>query len=475
MLRPTEVSAKDRTMPDHSYDYDLFVIGGGSGGVRAARISAFHGAKVALAEEYRMGGTCVIRGCVPKKFMVYASDYGRKLEEARTYGWDVTAGAFDFPSFMANLHAEVDRLSGLYMSGQVNAGVDVFEERAEFVDAHTLKLVKSGKTVTADKILIAVGGSPWRPSPDELPGVEHTITSDGVFQLTELPTHMVIAGGGYIACEFAHVFAGLGVETCLVYRGDTVLNGFDMDVRTMVHEGLKEAGVRVITNTVFESIEKTDSAEAPLHLTLTNGMTLDADVIMMAVGRRPHINGLGLEAAGVKTGDRYEIVVDASSKTNIDNIWAVGDVTRRAELTPVAIREGHAFADTEFGGNPRSFDHETIATAVFTQPEVGTVGLAEHEARKKYGAVDIYKTKFRPMKNMLNGKSERVFIKLIVRQSDQVVIGAHIVSPDAGEMIQMLGIAVKMGATKQQFDDTCAVHPTIAEEIVTLKTKWQAD
>ena len=458
-------------MADHSYDYDLFVIGGGSGGVRAARIAAGHGAKVALAEEYRMGGTCVIRGCVPKKFMVYASDYGHKLKEAQKFGWDVTVGSFDFPGFMANLHAEVDRLSGLYMSGQVNAGVDVFEERAEFVDAHTLKLVSSGKTITANKILIAVGGAPWRPSPEELPGVEHTITSDGVFQLKALPKHMVIAGGGYIACEFAHVFAGLGVETCLVYRGDTVLNGFDMDVRTEVHEGLKEAGVRVITNTVFESIEKTDDAERPLHLKLTNDMELDADVIMMAVGRRPHINGRGLEAAGVAIGDRHEIVVDDYSRTNVENIFAVGDVTRRAELTPVAIREGHAFADTEFGGNPRTFDHDKIATAVFTQPEVGTVGLAEHEARKKFGAVDVYKTKFRPMKTMLNGKSERVFMKLIVRQEDQVVVGAHVVSPDAGEMIQMLGIAIKMGATKQQFDETCAVHPTVAEEIVTLRTK----
>ena len=459
-------------MADTAYDYDLFVIGGGSGGVRAARISAGYGARVALAEEYRMGGTCVIRGCVPKKFMVYASDYGRKLKEAAAYGWDIKAGEFDFPAFMANLHAEVDRLSGIYMSGQVNAGVDVFEERAEFVDAHTIKLTPSGKTITADKILIAVGGTPWRPTPEELPGVEHTITSDGVFQLKSLPKHMVIAGGGYIACEFAHVFAGLGVETCLVYRGETVLRGFDMDVRTAVHEGLKEAGVRVITNTVFESIEKTNKAEAPLHLKLTNGITLDADVIMMAVGRRPLIEGLGLDHAGVKIGERHEILVDEYSKTNVDNIFAVGDVTRRAELTPVAIREGHAFADTEFGGNARSFDHDMIPTAVFTQPEVGTVGLAEGEARRKYGKIDIYKARFRPMKNMLNGKMERVFMKLVVRHEDQVVVGAHIVSPDAGEMIQMLGIAVKMGATKQQFDETCAVHPTIGEEIVTMRTKW---
>lgn len=461
---------KDDIMADHSFDYDLFVIGGGSGGVRAARIAAGHGAKVALAEEYRMGGTCVIRGCVPKKFMVYASDYGRKIDEAAKYGWDISIGTFDFAGFMANLHAEVDRLSGLYMSGQVNAGVDVFEDRAEFVDAHTLKLAGSGKTITADKVLIAVGGTPWLPSADELPGVENVITSDGVFQLTELPKRIVIAGGGYIACEFAHVFAGLGVDTCLVYRGDTVLRGFDMDVRTEVHEGLKEAGIRVITNTVFKSIEKRDG-ETPLHLKLENDITLDADVVMMAVGRRPHINSLGLDRAGVTIGDRYEIVVDAYSKTRAENIWAVGDATRRAELTPVAIREGHAFADTEYGGNPRTFDHDKIATAVFTQPEVGTVGLAEHEARKKYGAVDIYKAKFRPMKNMLNGKSERVFIKVIVRQSDEVVVGAHIVSPDAGEMIQMLGIAIKMGATKAQFDQTCAVHPTIAEEIVTLRPK----
>lgn len=460
-------------MAEHNYDFDLFVIGGGSGGVRAARIAATHGAKVGLAEEYRMGGTCVIRGCVPKKFMVYASDYGRKLDEARKYGWSVGDSTFDFGTFMANMHAEVDRLSGLYMSGQVNAGVEVFEERAEFVDAHTLKLKKSGKTITADKILVAVGGTPWRPDGDELPGVEHTITSDGVFQLTELPKHIVIAGGGYIACEFAHVFAGLGVETCLVYRGETVLNGFDMDVRMAVHEGLKEAGVRVITHTVFESIEKRDGGR-PLHLKMTNGMELDADAIMMAVGRMPYTAELGLEKAGVKTEGRGRIVVDDYSQSSVENIYAVGDVTQRAELTPVAIREGHAFADTVFGGQPRTFDHNLIATAVFTQPEVGTVGLSEADARKKYGnKIDIYKTKFRPMKNMLNGKAEKVMMKLIVRQEDDVVIGAHIVSPDAGEMIQMLGIAVKMGATKAQFDATCAVHPTIAEEIVTMRTKWE--
>ena len=454
-------------MGEQQYDYDLFTIGIGSGGVRASRVAAAHGARVAAAEEYRVGGTCVIRGCVPKKMLVYGAHFAEDLEDAKQFGWDIAGKSFDWARLRDIVQNDVTRLEGLYGETLSNHDVTVYNERAEITGPHEITLA-SGKVVSAKYILIATGAKPHMP---EFEGNEHCITSNEAFHLEEVPARVLIAGGGYIACEFAHVFAGLGVETCLVYRGDTVLNGFDMDVRTEVHEGLKEAGVRVITNTVFESIEKTDNAEAPLHLKLNNGMTLDADVIMMAVGRRPHIDGLGLDAAGVSVGDRHEIVVDNYSKTNVENIWAVGDVTRRAELTPVAIREGHAFADTEFGDNPRHFDHDTIPTAVFTQPEVGTVGLAEHEARRRYGKVDVYKTKFRPMRNMLNGKSERVFMKVIVRQDDQVVVGAHIVSPDAGEMIQMLGIAVKMGATKQQFDDTCAVHPTIAEEIVTLKTK----
>jgi glutathione reductase (NADPH) len=462
-------------MTTHDFDYDLFVIGGGSGGVRAARIAAGHGAKVALAEEYRMGGTCVIRGCVPKKFMVYASDYGHKVDEAAAYGWDITKGKFDFATFMSRMHEEVSRLSGLYMKGQQSAGVEVFEERAEFVDANTLRLTGSGKTVTADKILVAVGGTPWVPTPQELPGVEHTIDSDGVFDLKSIPKRIVIAGGGYIAVEFAHIFAGLGVETTLIYRGNKVLRGFDEDIRGRVHQGLKDAGVQVVTNTVFEKITRTEGRFLPLDVKLTNGSQLMADVIFMAVGRVPAIASLGLEKAGVAIGKRGEIVVDAYSKTNVDSIWAVGDVTRRMELTPVALREGHAFADTEFGGQPRVMGHDTIATAIFTQPEVGTVGLSEHDARAQFGDVDIYKTDFRPMKNVLSGSARRVFMKLIVRQSDDVVVGAHIIGPDAGEMIQMLGIAVKMGATKAQFDDTCAVHPTIAEEIVTMRTKWLAD
>ena len=458
-------------MTEHQYDYDLFVIGGGSGGVRAARIAGQYGAKVALAEEYRMGGTCVIRGCVPKKFMVYASDFGRKIDDARNYGWDVKKGSFDFAGFMGRMHDEVSRLSGLYMSGQVNAGVEVFEERAEFVDAHTIRLVSSNRTVTANKILIAVGGTPWVPSADELPGVEHTIDSNGIFQLKTLPKRIVIAGGGYIAVEFAHVFAGLGVETTLIYRGPKVLRGFDEDVREIVHQGLKDAGVQVVTNTVIGRVDKVDGQILPLRLSMTNGTQIMADTVFMAVGRVPAIDGLGLERTGVELGKRGEIVVDEFSKTNAGSIWAVGDVTRRMELTPVALREGHAFADTEFGGKPWTMSHEDIATAVFTQPEVGTVGLSEHEAREKYGELDIYKTNFGPMKNALTGSKTRVFMKLVVKQDDQRVVGVHIVGPDAGEMIQMIGVAVKMGATKAQFDETCAVHPTIAEEIVTMRTK----
>ena len=458
-------------MADLGYDYDLFVIGAGSGGVRAARIAAQSGAKVAIAEEYRIGGTCVIRGCVPKKFMVYASDYGRKVEEARNYGWDVEAKGFDFPKFMSNLHAEVDRLSGIYLRNLANAGVDVFEERAEMQDANTVVLKESGKTFTVDKILIATGGTPWRPSPEDLPGVEHTITSNEIFHLENLPKHIVIAGGGYIACEFAHIFAGLGVETCLVYRGDTVLNGFDWDVRTAVHEGLKDAGVRVITQTVFDKIEKVDG-DCPYEVHLTNKTRIKADVVMMAVGRRAATDGLGCEAVGVKLNEKGAVIVDDASRTSVPNIFAVGDVTDRIQLTPVAIREGHAFADTVFGDKDWSFEHDNVASGVFTQPEVGTVGMTEAEARKAFRDVDIYKTQFRPMKVAMLERKERVLMKLVVKADDQRVVGVHIVSPDAAEMIQMIAIAVKIGVTKQQFDATCAVHPTIAEEIVTMRQKW---
>ncbi|MCA8899942.1 MAG: glutathione-disulfide reductase [Hyphomonas sp.] len=459
-------------MAEHAYDFDLFVIGGGSGGVRAARLAAISGAKVGIAEEYRMGGTCVIRGCVPKKFMVYASRYGKDIKKAAGYGWTAENVSYDHGIFAAAMHAEVDRLSGIYFRNLKNAGVEIYEERAEFVDAHTLRLKGSGKTITAEKILIAVGGRPWRPSPEELPGVEHAITSNEVFHLEELPKHIVIAGGGYIAVEFAHVFAGLGVPTCLVYRGEEVLRGFDADVRTAVHEGLKDAGVRVITGVVFDRIDKRDDADLPLRITLSEGGHIDADVVLMAVGRRPNTEGLGCEAAGVALDGQGAVVVDEWSKTNVANIWAVGDVTDRVALTPVAIREGHAFAETEFYDKPWHFDHADIPTAVFTQPEVGTVGLSESDARKAHGAVDIYKTNFRPMKNALNGDTSRIMMKIVVRASDERVLGVHIVGDDAAEIIQAVGIAVKMGVTKPDFDRTCALHPSAAEELVTMRTKW---
>lgn len=456
-------------MTDTAYDYDLFVIGGGSGGVRAGRIAAQAGARVGLAEEYRMGGTCVVRGCVPKKFMVYSSKYGKEIDLSAGYGWSVGDVSYDHGAFMLALHAEVERLSAIYDRNLKNAGVDVFDDRAEFVDANTLRLKKSGKTVTAAKILIAVGGRPWMPSSEELSGVEHAIDSNGVFEMETLPKRMVIAGGGYIAVEFAHIFAGLGTEVTLVYRGETVLRGFDDEIRLAVHEGLKEAGVRVVTKCTFKSIEK---GSGGLTVNMSSGHGLEADVVLMAVGRRANTDGLGCDKAGIKLAENGEVTVDEWSRTNVENVWAVGDVTGRVALTPVAIREGHAFADTEFGGKPWKMDHENIPTAVFTQPEVGTVGISEAEARKTFGEIDIYKTKFRPMKNMLNGDQTRTFMKLVVRASDQRVLGVHVVGDDAAEMIQTAAIAVKMGATKQDFDATCALHPSAAEELVTMRTKW---
>ncbi|MEM1104864.1 MAG: glutathione-disulfide reductase [Pseudomonadota bacterium] len=455
-----------------TFDFDLFVIGAGSGGVRAGRMAALAGQRVAIAEEYRVGGTCVIRGCVPKKFMVYASGFAKHFKAAEGYGWSVGDARFDWPTFRLAMHAEVDRLSGIYMRNLANAGVEVIEERAEFEGPHTLRLVNSGRTVTAKRILIAAGGSPWRP--DAVPGVDRTITSDDIFHLEALPKHLVIAGGGYIACEFAHVFAGLGVDTCLVYRGETVLNGFDYDIRTEVHEGLKNAGVRVITNTVFETIEGSGDESAPHRVTLTNGTSLDADVILLAVGRRPNTSGLGCETAGVELGARGAVLVDERSQTSAEHIFAVGDVLDKVQLTPVAIREGHALADTLYTDHPWQFDYDDIATAVFTQPEVGTVGLTEAAARAKYGEIDIYKTRFRPMKNMLSGDETRTLMKLVVRASDEQVLGVHLVGPDSAEIIQAVGIAVKMGVSKPDFDKTCAVHPTVAEELVTMRQKFEA-
>ncbi|MEP7210349.1 MAG: glutathione-disulfide reductase, partial [Alphaproteobacteria bacterium] len=405
---------------------------------------------------------------IPKKYMVYASEFSRSIEHMKGYGWTADNARYDHGVFMDKLHREVDRLSGIYARNLRNAGADLIDDRAEFVDPHTLKLVKSGRTLTAKKILIAVGAAPAVPK--EIEGAELAISSNEIFHLEELPKHIVIFGGGYIAVEFAAIMNGLGVNTCLVYRGETVLRGFDDDVRTHVHEELKRKGVKVVTHASPKKITRQDDGR--LHVALDNGEAVTANVVMLATGRDPNTRGLGLEKAGVETDKKGAVIVNEFSRTNVEHIFAVGDVTDRMNLTPVAIREGQAFAMTEFMNQPTSFDHADVPTAVFVQPPVGTVGLAEAEARRKFGVIDIYKVKFRPMKDMLTGDEERVLMKIVVRAEDDRVVGVHIVGPQAHEIIQAVAIAVKMGATKKDFDRTCALHPSIAEELVTIKEKW---
>ncbi|MEM8877913.1 MAG: glutathione-disulfide reductase [Pseudomonadota bacterium] len=456
-------------MASHNYDYDLFVIGGGSGGVRAARISSQHGAKVGLAEYDRYGGTCVIRGCVPKKLMVYASRFANEFEEASGYGWTVGERSFDWSTLIGRKDEEIDRLEEIYRTNLKKAGVTLFDAHARFADAHTL-ILKSGdgseQKVTADRILIATGGYPKLD--DRLPGMEHAITSNAVFHLDEMPKRIVIAGGGYIAVEFASIFCGLGADTTLIYRGDEILRGFDDEVRTFTREQLERKGLKVILGEVFTKLEETPQG---LVGHTSGGKVLEADQIMFAIGRNPNVHGLGLQGVGVAQGAKGEIIVDAFSQTSQDHIYAVGDVTDRINLTPVAIREGHAFADTVFGGMPTRMDHADVATAVFTTPEIGTVGLTEQEARATHQMVDIYRTDFRTMKKAFPGSSERMLMKIVVDGQTDRVLGVHVVGDGAGEMSQLLGIAIKMGATKADFDRTVAVHPTAAEELVTLRTR----
>jgi glutathione reductase (NADPH) len=449
------------------YDYDLFVIGAGSGGVRAARLAAMSGARVMVAEEDRVGGTCVIRGCVPKKFMVYASEFAHHFKTAGGYGWSVDNPRFDWTSFLADKDKEIARLSGIYVRNLQNAGAELVHGKAHLVDAHTVEVAGRG-AVTADKILIATGGQPWRPS--ELPGCELAISSNEAFHLEQLPKRIVIAGGGYIAVEFAGIFNGLGVETTLVHRGPNLLRGFDDDIRAHVAEEIEKRGIKVVLATQHTAIEQTATG---LVSRFADGHQTESDVVMWALGRIPYVEGLGLEAAGVKLSEGGAIAVDEYSKTNVDNIWAVGDVTDRINLTPVAIREGQAFAETVFYDRPTSFDHEMVASAVFSQPPIGSVGLAEADARKQYGQVDIYLARLRPMKYAFTGADERSLLKLVVDQASQKVIGCHVVGPDAPEIIQMAAIAMKMGVTKAQWDSTCAVHPTLAEELVTMREKHQ--
>jgi len=445
-----------------SFDYDLFVIGGGSGGVRAARVAAAGGARAALAEEDRYGGTCVIRGCVPKKLMVFASEYAATIEDARAYGWDVVENGFDWDIFRGKMHAELDRLEGVYRQMLANSGVDTYDLRAKLVDGNTVELA-DGSTKTAKTILIATGGRPVVP---DMTGSELAITSNGVFHLETLPKSILIIGGGYIACEFAGVMNGLGVATTQYYRGAQILRGFDDEARGLVAEEMKQNGVDLHTGTNILELKKVDGG---VWVKSTNGDERVFDQVMFATGRAPNSDNLGLEDIGVETGRNGQILVDQYSKTALDSVYAIGDVTDRVNLTPVAIREGMAFVETVFHDNPTAPDHDLIPTAIFTQPEMGTVGLSEEDAAAQE-PIEVYCSSFKPMKQSFAGRSDRVMMKLIVSQATRKVLGCHIVAEGAGEMIQMVGIAVKMGATKVDFDRTVAVHPTMAEELVTMKT-----
>lgn len=473
------------------FDYDLFVIGGGSGGVRAARVAASTGAKVGLAEEFRMGGTCVIRGCVPKKLMVFASEYREMFADARSYGWDVEDGAFDWPRFQARLHSELERLEGVYRKLLSGSDVTIHDARATVSGPHEVTL-DDGTTKSAKHILVATGGRPVLP---DLPNAHLGITSNDIFLLKELPKKILIVGGGYIACEFACILNGLGVEVTQFYRGAQVLRGFDDEARGLVAEMMREKGVNLhlgtnivdmapatddhfATRTGSSSdaamgapageMSKAESDDGPIWVKATNGTEEIFDKVMFATGRTPNTEGMGLDDIGVEIGRRGEVVVDDYSQTKVPSIYAIGDVTNRVQLTPVAIREGMAFVETVFKGNPTKVDHDLIPSAIFTQPEMGTVGLSEEQARDQE-PVEIYCTSFRPMQTAFAERPDRVLMKLVVSVETRKVLGCHIVSPHAGEMIQLAGIAIKMGATKEQFDQTCAVHPTISEELVTMR------
>lgn len=447
------------------YDVDLFVIGGGSGGVRAARMASQHGARVMLAEEYRVGGTCVIRGCVPKKLLVYASRFRGEFEDAAGYGWDVAHVKFDWPTLIANKDKEIARLEAAYTATLEKAGVEIVKQRAVLADAHTVQLA-DGKRIRAAYTLIATGGAPTYGDP--IPGIEHAISSNEAFHLQQLPRQVLIQGGGYIALEFAGIFAGLGAHVTLVYRGDKILRGFDDDVRQHVRMDMEKRGIRVLTGCKVAAIERIESR---FVAQLTGGTQVAADCVMFATGRAPNIAKIGLKEAGVKIADNGGVAVDEYSRSSAANIYAIGDVTNRVNLTPVAIREGAAFADTVFGGKPTAVDHTNVPTAVFSDPEVGAVGLTEAQARARLPQTDIYRAMFRPLKATLSGRDTTVLVKLVVDGHSDRMVGCHIVGEAAAEMIQLAAIAVKMKATKADFDATMALHPTTAEELVTLRTK----
>ena len=450
------------------YDYDLFVIGAGSGGVRAARLASELGARVGIAEEYRVGGTCVIRGCVPKKLLVYGSQYGSDFVDARAFGWTCEDVRFDWPTLIHNVKREVDRLNGVYTRILERAGVDRFLTRAVLESPHEVKLADREAMLSAKTILVATGSRPMIP---DLPGKEHLISSNECFELEQLPGSIVIIGAGYISMEFASIFAGLGVAVTVLYRGDQILRDFDMELRDGLAEAMRNRGVDLRMETDVASVEKEGSG---FRVRLKRGDSIAADLVMAATGRLPNTMGMGLEKVGVELGWDGRLVVDEFSKSAVDNIYAVGDVTHRLNLTPVAIHEATAFAETLFNDTPTPVDHTFIPTAVFSQPEIGTVGLTEEKAREMYRSVDIYKANFRPLRSMISGRDEKMLMKLVVDMESDKVLGCHILGGDAAEIVQMAAIALRLGATKAQFDATMALHPTAAEELVTMRHKWEA-
>jgi glutathione reductase (NADPH) len=452
------------------YDYDLFVIGGGSGGVRASRMAALAGARVALAEEWRMGGTCVIRGCIPKKLLVYASQFKESIMDSAGYGWSFGDCSFDWPTLIANKDKEIARLEGIYTANVEKAGVMIFHDRAVFEDPHTLLLVNSGRRVTAEKILIATGNRPTRDMGTDhaIGGGDLCITSDEAFHLKALPSRIVIAGGGYIAVEFAHIFHGLGSEVTLVCRRDMPLFGFDEDMREALFHSMQERGIKVLPRSQFTMVEK---RRLCLHAETSKGAVIDCEQIMLAIGRKPNTGSLNLEKAGAETGKRGEVRVDDYSRTSAEHVYAVGDVTDRIQLTPVAIHEAMCFVETAFKSNPTRPDHVHVPSAVFSTPELAGVGLTESKALAKGHSIDVYKSIFRPLLHTLGGRSVRTHMKLIVDSATDRVLGCHIFGDHASEIIQIVAVALKMGATKADFDATIALHPTAAEELVTMRTK----
>jgi glutathione reductase (NADPH) len=452
------------------YDYDLFVIGGGSGGVRASRMAAAAGARVALAEEYRMGGTCVIRGCIPKKLFVYASHFSEDFHDSAGYGWSVGETKFDWPTLIANKDKEIARLEVLYRRNVEAAGVTIFGDRAVFEDPHTVRLLNEGKRITAKTILIATGNSPTREmgTTHIVPGGDLCITSNEAFHLEQLPGRVLVAGGGYIALEFAHIFHGLGSKVSLIYRGEKPLRGFDEDLRDAVLASMARRGLDVQLGCEFTKVEKRGDC---LHAETNKGGVIECDQIMLAIGRQPNTDALHVEKAGVRLGKRGEIVVDEYSKTSAEDVYAIGDVTDRLQLTPVAIHEAMCFVKTVFEGKPTRPDHEHVASAVFTTPEIATVGMSEMKALGLGHSIDVYKSTFRPLKHTMTDSGERSLFKMIVDQRTQEVLGCHIFGWGAAEIIQMTAVAMKMGAKKSDFDATIALHPTAAEELVTMRTK----